>query len=109
MENREFALNWIAYAMSWDRVLAEWNEAENFAVLRACGLPYLCPLGGLVQAIEWSRARGEMAQHELIGMTAEAKVGVSYLASYGAATNSKADVNSKPARVPRATFETQDT
>ena len=57
--------------MSWGRVLAEWEEAENFAVLRPA---YPIPFGGVSQAIGWSRTRGEAAQKELIGMTAEAEV-----------------------------------
>ena len=73
--------------MSWGRVLAEWEEAENFAVLRPA---YPIPVDGLRQAIAWSRTRGEAAQRELIGMTAEAEVDMSFFSNYGAATSSTA-------------------
>jgi hypothetical protein len=103
MPNYYFAFYWITYAMSWNRILAEWEEAENFAVLRTA---YPIPFGGLRQAIAWSRTRGEAAQKDLIGMTAEAEVDMSYFSSrvistYGAVTNSTAGA--------AATFETADT
>ena len=81
--------------MAWGRVLAEWEEAENFAVLRPANP---IPLGGLSQAIGWSRRRGEAAQKELIGMTAEDELDRSFFSTYGAATSSTAGA--------AATFET---
>jgi hypothetical protein len=96
--NNRFAVMWITYAMSWGRVLAEWEEAENFAVLRPA---YPVPFGGLSQIIGWSRTRGEAAQQELIGMTAEAELDMSFFSTYVAATSSTAGA--------AATFETEDT
>jgi hypothetical protein len=89
---------WIAYAVSWGHVLAEWEEAENFAVLRPV-TPV--PVGGLREVIGWSRTRGEAAQQELIGMTAEVEVDMSFFSNYGATTSSTAGAAS--------TFETEDT
>ena len=97
MTNNVFARMWVACAMEWGRVLAEWEEAENFAVIRPS---HPIPIGGLLDAIGWSRKRGEAAQKELIGMTAESEV-VSYFSTYGAATSSTAGAG--------ATFETEDT
>jgi hypothetical protein len=98
--NNLFATMWIAYAISWDRVLAEWKEAENFAVVRpTCGQP--AAVAGLSQAIAWSRTRGEAAQKELIGMTAEAEVDTSFFSTYGATTSSTAGA--------ATTFEAEDT
>ena len=96
--NDVFASLWITHTMSWDRVLTEWEEAENFAALRPA---YPIPVGGLSQAIGWSRTRGEAAQQELIGMTAEAEVDMSFFSTYGAATSSTAGA--------AGTFETEDT
>jgi hypothetical protein len=96
--NNFFAVMWTAYTMSWGRVLAEWEEAENFAVLRPS---YPIPVGGLSQAIGWSRTRGEAAQKELIGMTAEAEVDMSWVSTYGATTSSMAGAT--------AAFETEET
>ena len=96
--NDHFAVMWVAYAMSWGHVLAEWEEAENFAVSRPA---YPIPVGGLSQAIGWSRTRGEAAQQELIGMTAEDELDRSVFSTYGATTSSTAGA--------AATFETADT
>jgi hypothetical protein len=96
--NDHFAVMWVAYAMSWGHVMAEWEEAENFAVSRPA---YPIPVGGLSQAIGWSRTRGEAAQQELIGMTAEDELDRSVFSTYGATTSSTAGA--------AATFETADT
>jgi hypothetical protein len=110
LPNYHFAEMWIAYTMSWDRVLAEWDEAENFTVLRPT---YPIPFMGLVQAIAWSRERGEAAQQELIGMTAEAEVSLSALVSIvsgGVTTSSGANATPDPEPAPRlVSFETVDT
>ena len=96
--NNFFAVMWTAYTMSWGRVLVEWEEAENFAVLRPS---YPIPVGGLSQAMGWSRTRGEAAQKKLIGMTAEAEVDTSWLLTYVAATSSTVGATTA--------FETEDT
>jgi hypothetical protein len=63
------------------------EEAENFAVVQPA---YRIPFGGLGQAIGWSRTRGEAAQKELIGVTAEDEYDVSWFSTYGAAKSSTA-------------------
>jgi hypothetical protein len=98
--NSQFGDQWTAYAMSWGRVLAEW-EAEKFTALHPAGS---MPFGGLVHTIDWSRKRGEAKQQDLIGMTAEAEVDIAILASYGvSATTAKA------AQPTPTTFQTEDT
>ena len=94
--NDVFGHQWAAYARSWERVLAEW-DAEKFTTLHPAG-PMV--FAGLTSSIDWSRKRGEAAQKELIGMTAESEV-VSYFSTYGAATSSTAGA--------ATTFETEDT
>jgi hypothetical protein len=98
LPNNFFANFWNAYTVAWDHVLAEWEGAENFAVLRPA---YSIPYGGLRQAIAWSRSRGEAAQRELIGMTAEVEIDMSFFSNYGAATSLMAGAT--------AAFETEDT
>ena len=78
--------------------MAEWEEAENFAVLRPS---YPIPVGGLSQAIRWSQSRGEAAQTKLIGMTAESEYDASWFSTYGAAMSSTVGA--------AAVFETEDT
>ena len=103
-----FGQQWTAYSLSWNRVLAAWDEAENYTVLRPA-IPM--PFGGMRRAIAWSRARGEAKQQELIGMTAEAEIDMAYLVSYGAsaATGASTGKATQPAPVAAATFETEDT
>jgi hypothetical protein len=103
--NFDFGLYWMACAMSWGRVLAEWDDAENFSMLRPASP---MSFGGLIKAIGWSLKRGEAAQQELIGMTAEAEIDVSYLASITTTARSGA-VADKQAPAPHGTFETEDT
>ena len=98
LPNNFFANFWNAYTVAWEYVLAEWKEAENFAVLRPA---YSIPYGGLRQAIGWSRSRGEAAQRELIGMTAKVEVDMSFFSNYEAATS--------PMAGAAAAFETEDT
>lgn len=98
ISNSFFAFMWLSYTISWHRVLAEWEEAENFAVVRPA---YPIPFGGLRQAIGWSRMRGEAAQKELIGMTAEAEVDMFVFSTWGAAKSSTASA--------AGTFEAEDT
>jgi hypothetical protein len=98
MANNFFSVMWAAYTMSWGRILAEWEEAENFAVLRPS---YPIPVGGLSQAIRWSQSRGEAAQTKLIGMTAESEYDASWFSTYGAAMSSTVGA--------AAVFETEDT
>ena len=89
---------WIAYALLWSGVLADWDEAEKFSVVRpACPMPF----AGLAQAMNWSRERGEAKQQELIGMTAEAEIDLSFLTSFG--------TNLSAARATPHAFETEDT
>jgi hypothetical protein len=101
--NFEFGLHWIAYAISWGHVLAEWDDAENFAVLRPA---YPIPFGRLSGAIEWSLKRGKVAQRELIGMTAKAEIDFSYLASL--TTAARSGTITDQALAPATTFETAD-
>ena len=106
--NGQFGEQWAGYALSWDRVLAEW-DAEKFTILHPAGhMAY----GGLHRAIGWSRTRGEAKQRELIGMTAEAELDMAYMASYsvsaasGGASTGKA---AQSARAAAAAFETEHT
>jgi hypothetical protein len=107
--NASFGEQWATYAISWDRVLAEW-DAEKFTILRPAGV---MAFAGLIKSINWSRKRGEAKQRELIGMTAEAEVDMAFLASYGVSATTDASTlageaaQSAPAAV--ASFETEDT
>ena len=96
--NDQFGHQWTAFALSWGRVLAEW-DAEKFTTLRPAGP---MPFAGLQRAIDWSRTRGEAKQRELIGMTAEAEVDIAYLASYG-------DKTAQPPPPAAGTLDTADT
>jgi hypothetical protein len=83
--------------------ISKWLLVLRPGVLRTA---YPIPFGGVRQAIARSRTRGEAALKELIRMTAEAEVDMSYFSSrvistYGAATNSTSGA--------AATFETEDT
>ena len=102
--NFEFGLHWMAYAMSWGHVLAQWDEAENFSTLRPT---FPIPFAELAGAIGWSLKRGEAAQQELIGMTVEAEIDVSYLASI--TTTARSGIAAELAPVPPTAFETEDT
>jgi hypothetical protein len=93
-----FGEQWVAYALSWSGVLADWNEVEKFSVVRPA---YPMPFAGLTQAMNWSRERGEAKQRELIGMTAEAEINLSFLTSYGTKITT--------ARVAPHAFDTEDT
>jgi hypothetical protein len=53
----------------------------------------------MFQTIAWSRTRGEVKQQELIGMTAEAEVDISYVSAIAGASSVPAP----------ATLETDDT
>lgn len=56
--------------MSFERVLAQWDEGLYTAMRPTVPLPF----GGLFQTIGYSRQRGEAKQAELVGMTAVAEV-----------------------------------
>ena len=103
-----FGEMWLGYARGWDRVLAEWDEAENFAVVRPT-LPM--PFGGLSRAMAWSRERGEAKQQELIGMTAEAEVDMGYIASTAARIGAERSVDATDGLAPSTSdaFESEET
>ena len=65
------------------------------------------PFAGLVGAIGWSLKRGEAAQQELIGMTAEAEIDMSDLASI--MITARSGTAAELALVPPTTFEAEDT
>ena len=87
-------------------VLAEWEKAGNFAVLR----PVLLTLFGVMtQAIGWSRTRGESAQQELNGMTAElVEVDMSFIVSYATANASSGTTASPAPPRPGANHHLRD-
>jgi hypothetical protein len=72
-----FASQWIAHTMSFEKVLAEWEEGIFTAIAPALPLPF----SGLFQAIGWSRERGEAKQAELVGMTSVLEVNIAEITS----------------------------
>eukprot|EP01052_Picozoa_sp_SAG31_P022647 SAG31_NODE_1810_length_7224_cov_1.969965_4_plen_281_part_00 len=61
--NDMFALQWIAYSVSWDHVLHSWDAAEDFTIARPGSA---LPLGGLMQSIAMSTQSGTSKQRDLI-------------------------------------------
>jgi hypothetical protein len=107
--NDEYGNQWNGYALSWDRVLTEW-DSENFAIVRPAGP---MAFAGLWSCIAWSRTRGEAKQRELIGMTAEAEINMAAIAFYAdgvsAATVASTGKTAQLAPAATATFETEHT
>ena len=77
--NNVFAIMWLAYTTSFERVLAQWEEGD-WHETRPAGIAQ--PASGLMQSILWSERCAERKQSELIGMTAEAELDVGALTGY---------------------------
>ena len=65
-----FVQHWFTYTLSFERILAEWSEA-NFKSIRPGAV---LPLGAMIRTVAWSQERAEAKQAELIGMTTVAEV-----------------------------------
>ena len=77
--NSVFADMWLAYTLSFERVLAQWEEGD-WHQARPAG--FAQPVSGLMQTISWSEQCAERKQSELIGMTAETTVDVGALTGF---------------------------
>eukprot|EP01052_Picozoa_sp_SAG31_P016172 SAG31_NODE_1062_length_10105_cov_11.143814_4_plen_254_part_00 len=60
------ATDTIVYAQAWDRVLAEWDAGRLDTLYPPS---HMRPMLAVSKFITWSRQRGEIKQHELIGMS----------------------------------------
>eukprot|EP01052_Picozoa_sp_SAG31_P000909 SAG31_NODE_28_length_32713_cov_39.100509_19_plen_352_part_00 len=65
-----FDQHWLAYMVSFERLLSEWSE-NDFKSYRPANVQ---SLGGLIRVLTWSQERAEVNQAELIGMTSVAEV-----------------------------------
>jgi hypothetical protein len=83
------------------------GEVGRGRELRRAGACLPDAVRGIGQAIDWSRKRGEAAQHELIGMTAKVEVDGSFFVAHWASGGSKAGEATEPTALP-TTFETED-
>ena len=88
--------------------------ALDFSSTRSAGSvrpTWPMPLGGLFKAMGWSRKRGEAKQQELIGMTAEAEIGLGYLTSTASRIGAERSVDATDGLAPSTSdaFESEDT
>eukprot|EP01052_Picozoa_sp_SAG31_P018368 SAG31_NODE_1297_length_8934_cov_26.567176_14_plen_85_part_00 len=72
-----FLDNWRAYALSFERVLAEWDDGVHTNVKSAS----MQPLTGLMQVITYSYQLAETKAAELINMTATAEFDIDKITS----------------------------
>ena len=86
--NSVFAEMWLAYTVSFELVLAQWEDGD-WHETRPSFIAQ--PVSGLLQTIKWSEQCAERKQSELIGMTAEAEVDVGALAGYIAAAPARGE------------------
>ena len=63
--------------MSFEKVLAQWDEDIYTAIQPTLPLPF----GGLFQTIAYSRQRGEAKQAELVGMATVAELDIADITS----------------------------